>query len=253
MRQGFMNDQANTHHWRGDETPVVVPAVLPRRWEDVASAARAIAGAAPRLQVDVVDGVCGKETTWPILGGEHWDLLAREEEGLPSWKALDYEVDLIVRREILEEWARGWTRAGAASIIFHPYCAGGAVESLVPLIEEVKEQGLEIGIGVRPSEDVGAYAPLFARADFVQIMGNDIVGAQGLPLMLSEACAQCARVREAFSGPIGIDIGVNRDTLKRLAACGFCRFAVGSSILKADDPKNAYKELAVLARERLGG
>lgn len=226
---------------------VVVPAILPERWEDVAHIAQELAGTAPRIQIDVVDGMCGREITWPFVNSAHWNELQEEREGLPRWQDVDYEIDLMVRSAVLPEVARGWVRAGACALIFHPACSGGDVALVEDLAREVKESGVEVGIAVRPREDVKPYEPLFARAAFVQIMGNDIVGAHGLALMLQEVCAQLQRVREMFEGPIGIDIGVNAHTLPQLAACGFVRFAVGSAIVKAHHPRKAYRELLTQA------
>ncbi len=229
-----------------------MPAVLPASYEEVAQAACALKGVAPRLQVDVCDGRCGRQRTWPLVHAQEWEAIVRQEEGLPAWEDIDYEVDLMAGGKEGRRLAEEWIAAGAMAIIFHPSCVG-EVTALEELITAAREKEVEVGIGVRVGEDVSSLARVVAQADFVQVMGNREVGAQGLPLDLEGACRTLGEVRAHFQGIVGIDIGVNEATLPRLAKCGFRRFAVGSAIFGARDPKTQFRRLAKLAAVAIGG
>ena len=48
----------------------IIPAVLPKRFSDIAQALDALAGVAPVVQIDIVDGVFAPNTTWPYGQGD---------------------------------------------------------------------------------------------------------------------------------------------------------------------------------------
>jgi pentose-5-phosphate-3-epimerase len=51
------------------------------------------------IQLDIMDGIFVKPRTWPYYANDYsFDALLKEEQGLPLWDKVDYEVDLMVQK-----------------------------------------------------------------------------------------------------------------------------------------------------------
>ena len=103
-----------------------------------------------------------------------------------------------------------------------------------------------MGLGIlntTPSEFLHEWIPHF---DYVQVMGIETIGAQGLPFD-ERTLGTVAQLRETYPElEIAVDGAVNASTIPRLIAAGANRFLPGSAIVRSPHPEEAYKQLLKL-------
>lgn len=212
---------------------------MPRSYEELESAVSSVLGAVRTVQVDIMDGRFVPGITWPYAwGGDSFDL--REEEGLPFLRKLDYSMDLMVEDPL--PTIPSWIRAGAARIILH----AGSVPATPHTIENAKAGDIEIGFALHIDTEFEEVREIIPMLDSVQFMGIAEVGKQGEPFderVVGKIKEFKARYPDTM---VSVDGGVNRDTLPLLREIGVDRVAVGSAILKAEDPKEAIEDLSAL-------
>src|SRR5271154_4804508 len=86
----------------------IIPAILPKNYEDLKNKIALVRGVAPVVQIDICDGNFVPSITWPFLSksydetflennfDEHFRRILNEQEGLPFWEDIDFELDLMV-------------------------------------------------------------------------------------------------------------------------------------------------------------
>ncbi len=218
----------------------IIPAIIPNSYEELATKASQIKGVVRRVQIDVLDGAYTETpASWPYNGVdvEAWQRLVEQQDGLPHWDALDYEIDLMTKAP--EEKIEAWIAAGAVALIIHIE----STEHLDDIITHAKERGVEIGLALKPSTDIERLAPWTPQIDFIQCMGNDTIGAQGLALD-PRVVGKIEDIRMRFpSGMIGVDIGVNEETAPSLLHAGATRLVSGSAIFTSGNVREAITRL----------
>ena len=110
-------------------------------------------------------------------------------------------------------------------------------------METIKNSGCSAGLGIKPSVDVDLLEPFLPEIDFVQFMGNDVVGHSGIELDPSVINKIKYFHDRHPSVEIQIDIGVNEETIPKLKEAGATRFVSGSSIFSAPNIKEAIEKL----------
>ncbi len=96
----------------------IIPAIMPKSYEDLAEKMGLFAGVVPLVQLDIMDGKFVPARTWPYYPGEqHFTQIIAEDEGMPEWEFVDFEADLMVENP--EEVISNWVSAGARRIIVH--------------------------------------------------------------------------------------------------------------------------------------
>ena len=218
----------------------VVPAILPQSFAELEEGLARLRGITRFVQIDVADGVLVPNRTWPYKGGERFQAILSQEEGMPLSEEFEFELDLMVSRAKVA--AEDWVSAGASRIIVHEK-AGDAEEAL-QVLHRVRGDlvGLQVGIGVSrrtPLARVTELAPLF---DFIQVMGMGIEreGFQGEKLDES-VFAQLTALRGAFKDHIiSVDGGVTLENGRRLLDAGANRLVVGSALLRADTIEETF-------------
>ena len=215
----------------------IIPAIIPDTEPMLRERLLQVRGLVRVAQVDVMDGSYSETTSWPYEG------VAREmfegEGGieLPLWQELELEIDLMVREP--EQHVRRWSLAGAARIIVHIE----STEHMNEVIEACRETHTELAIGIKPATDAAMLEPYLADALFVQVMGSNEVGKHGVALEES-ALRQVESIHKRWPEVlIGVDIGVNEETLPKLKEVGAGRFAAGSAIFRSGDAEGAYRAL----------
>jgi ribulose-phosphate 3-epimerase len=227
----------------------IIPAVVPHSFDDLHQALEPLKDVAKRVQIDVVDGHYARGKTWPYRDAATFEKIIEEEHGLPFWDKLDFEFDLMINEPLTE--VMRYVRAGASHIILHA-TAPGASEALQQLVELHEEGG---AFSVKTGIALGAHAtpddlePFEAQYDFVQVMGVEKEGHQGEPFDPDQkALFLVERLHRRYPTlPIQVDGGVNESNIRDLVTAGATRLAVGSAIVKAEDPAAAYRRLVDLA------
>ena len=84
----------------------IIPAILPKDYEDLKNKIALVRGVAPLVQIDICDGVFVPSKTWPFSTGGADDFnfhrILNEEEGMPFWEDIDFELDLLVADAVEE-------------------------------------------------------------------------------------------------------------------------------------------------------
>lgn len=124
-------------------------------------------------------------------------------------------------------------------------------EELLPLLLKIKNAGKLRGISFSDPRDYGKLKKYFRVVDSIHIFTIQ-PGAQGnafRPEMLEYA----KTIKEdGFTGVIGIDGGVNIDTLSTICEYPIDIAVVGSAISKAAAPDKVYAELVRKVEQLLG-
>lgn len=206
----------------------IIPAIMPENFDELQDSVTAVVGAVQTVQVDIMDGKFVEGKTWPFDRHEEANFLAivREEDGMPCWDDVDYELDLMIQHP--DENFEQWIALGPKRIIVH-------IESLKdPLraLEEMQQyrEYIQIGLSFDDEYDLEKLDQYIALIDFFQVMGIDDIGAQGQPLS-ERALDNVASLRARYPKmPISVDGSVNTETAQQFIESGADRLVAGSSI-----------------------
>ena len=213
----------------------IVPAIIPTSAEAVISFLDKLPFI-HEVHIDVVDGEFVPSVSWPIV-----------PEGSPMavkshTDRYTLEVDLMVKNPIPA--ARAWEQAGADMIIFH-------VETIdeASFVDFCRHTAVSVGIAFHGTTNLEVLKPYIPYADYIQVMGIEVIGAQGQPF--SPRTIQKIEILKAQypNTPVSVDGSVNADTIKSIVKAGADRVIVGSAISLAPDMEVAYKTLAAIVNE----
>lgn len=219
----------------------VVPVLLPQNYADILGKVSRVKGLVSRVQIDIADGTYAPSKTWPYNGDDgHFKEILSQDEGLPYWDEMDYEVDLLVSEP--ERLIDTWIRVGIAGAIVYVESTNKLDES----IQKLKEADVEVGLGITPSTPNEKLFPYIEQATFIQCMGSDDIGFAGVSL--DERVYDKVRdIRKKYPKiPIAIDIGVNEETAPLLVEAGATKLVSGSAIFGSEDIQDTISYLQTL-------
>jgi ribulose-phosphate 3-epimerase len=230
----------------------IIPAIMPSSFVDLHAKAERVIGLAPLAQIDVMDGKFVKSRSWPYADSgtasdEHFLLMKSQQELLPFFDELDYELDLMIDEP--EKHIFEWLPLGASRIIFH-------IESIknkeMFFAHEIWQDGardiggekvIEIGLAINPDTPIEEILPYLAKIDLVQCMGIAKIGYQGEPFD-ERVLEMINKIRTLSPNlPIAVDGGVNLETAPLLKAAGATRLVSGSAVFGAEDMGEAISAL----------
>lgn len=219
----------------------IIPAIMPKDYEDLDEKMSLFVGVVPFVQLDIMDGKFVPARTWPYPRDSHFDAIVAEEEGMPSWENIDFEVDLMIENPELA--VPKWVAAGARRIIVHVESMKNIAQDFEKIRAAVPEGLVELGLAVNTTTQIQILAPFCHRIDFVQCMGIARIGFQGESF--DERVLDQVRVARSTRPdmPISVDGAVNMETAKRLVDAGATRLVSGSAILEADDFTQVIAEM----------
>lgn len=206
----------------------IIPAVMPQSFKELEEKVGSIHRYAKNVHLDVMDGTITPSVNWPFSaeGLKEMQKIATGEIGLPFWKEINYEVDLMMQNP--EESLAEWVNAGFHRVIIH-------IETTQKLLSMIKEWKGVVDIGVAvglETDNETVYKYVDGGADFVQFMGIYQIGYQGNPFD-SRIFEKISKMREVYPDlPISADGGVNMDTALKLLEAGADRLVIGSAIFK---------------------
>lgn len=228
----------------------IIPAILPKNYEDLKNKIALVRGIVPIVQVDICDGVYVKSMTWPFFSKParqdlagflendldiHFRKIINEEEGLPFWEDIDFELDLMVSDAV--ENFDIYTKLGPKRIIFHTGAIGDLREfkNFLEGIDMYIRDTIQIGVAISPHRLVESIFPLAPFVDFVQVMGIDHEGKQGGDF--DERCLRHIKIlKEKFPDLIiSVDGGINFENAPALIGAGASRLVIGSAIFNTGD------------------
>ena len=233
----------------------IIPAIMPDSYEDFVSKAERIRLQVELAQIDIMDGVFVKSKSWPYTTGgvkadKDFVALVNQDEGMPFWEELDYEIDLMINEP--EKHIDEWLPLGAARLIFHIE----AIKDMDAFFgHDVFKDGardiggekvVHVGLAINPDTDISLLTPHVSKIDFVQFMGIAKIGYQGQPFD-DRVLERINAFKTAFPNiPISVDGGVSLETAGLLKAAGATRLVSGSAIFGEYDTKRAIHELKIV-------
>ncbi len=225
---------------------------MPDSYDDLTAKAERVHGKVTIAQIDVMDGVFVKSKSWPyrekgVANDPHFLAMGRQDEFLPHFDELDYEIDLMIAEP--EKHIDEWLPLGASRLIFH-------IESIKDAVlfwshdiwkEGAREIGdtkvVAVGLAIDPQTSIDMIRPYLDRVDFVQCMGIAKIGYQGQPFDDS-VLLRINQLRVTHPNLIiSVDGGVGKGSAALLRAAGANRLVSGSAIFGSDDIDAAISEL----------
>src|SRR3989344_8364619 len=122
----------------------IIPAIMPKSYDDLVEKMGLFAGVVPIVQLDIMDGKFVPERTWPypLARDPHFDAIVDQEEGMPAWEDVNFEVDLMIENP--ELMVPKWISAGVSRAIVHVESMGDFEK-----IREAVPTGLiELGLAI---------------------------------------------------------------------------------------------------------
>lgn len=223
----------------------VIPAVMPRTWEDLEENLQRVASFATEVQIDIVDGEFDDDVTWPFIERAQWPEMERLGEGghLPLRESIEQEVHLMVREP--EHLGVLFLQGGARRLIAHLESFDTESDAR-RILAKWREAGAQVGIALLLDTELPEVYSLVSDVDVVQLMGIAEIGAQG-HMFDERTLARVRDIRTRFPhASIAVDGGVNLETAPSIVKAGADRLAVGSAIMGAEDPRIVYEQLALL-------
>lgn len=219
----------------------IIPGVIPQNLNLLKEQFEKVLGVAKKVQIDVVDGEYAITKSWPFNGDQPDELvrMVRGEEKFPYVDDFVLEIDMLVLHPI--EYLSDFISIGAKSFIIHI----DSTDHVRECMDTIKNSpDCEVGLGIKPSGNLDLLESFISDADFVQFMGNDRVGYNGVELDRSVLKKIKIFHERHPSVPIQIDIGVGKETIEEMKEAGVTRFISSSSIFNSPDPKATFLELS---------
>lgn len=214
----------------------IIPAILPMTFAELEEKIALVQASVRTVQIDVCDGQLTPQANWPYKKhDDSFEKIIHEEDGLPGWQDLNFEIDLMVNRpeEVIDEWVT----AGATRIVLHAEAKGGIEKALQALSGRV-----EVGVAFNIDTSIEILNSIRDQIQFVQLMGIDRIGFQHQEFderVLEKIKAVRAMLPDM---PISVDGGVSLETAPQLIAAGADRLVIGSAIFDADNYIEAIRE-----------
>ncbi|MFH1771937.1 MAG: ribulose-phosphate 3-epimerase [Candidatus Omnitrophota bacterium] len=200
---------------------MIVPALLTNNEGSFRRMVDKCASFADFIQIDIMDG----------------EFVPSKSVGKEAIKNIKFpvpsEAHLMVKDPL--GWVDLFKSAGSRRIIFHFEIGGG----LLPVIEGIKQKGLEVGIAINPPTDISEFEYLTDKVDvFLFLSVNPgFYGSAFIPGVLDKIRDFKKRYPKKI---VGIDGGVKLDNLKSIAQTCVDYICVGSAIMAQDAPAGAY-------------
>ena len=223
----------------------IIPAIMAFSYDDLVTKVQAVVGLVKIVQIDVMDGKFVDSKSWPYIKSEDKDFIKiiKQEEGLPEWQDLDFEIDLMIRD--VENEASKWIAAGASRLVIH--YKSEPEEIIKRTLRDSKEKGVEIILDFELDMSIEEIKKILhdfkkeeIELDGVQIMGIDKIGFQGEKFD-HKVLSYIEEIKKEFPNfSISVDGGVKTEFALALSEAGATRLVVGSAIYGADSPRDAY-------------
>ncbi len=227
------------------KTDVVVPAVIPERYDDIVDCAELAEPFVKTMQIDLLDGLYTGAYSWP------WDTKGRLshsleryiETGLPYWEKVDYEFDCMIVHpaQVLEKIIP----LGPRRIVVHAKTLSD-LQADTDYFHTFRPY-VQVGIAFTIEDDLSKYESIIGEYDYVQCMGIYPVGVSHAKLN-DKVYDLIKKIRAMYPNMlIQVDGGVNADNIALLKKAGANRFVSGSAVFEKGIIEDNIAELEDLA------
>lgn len=151
---------------------------------------------------------------------------------------IDAHLMVVEPEKFIDEFAK----AGTNLLIFHP----NATENVDETIDKILAAGMQAGLAYNPDKPVNATPDQLKKLSMILIMS--VYAGFGGQKFIPETLDKIRSTRELLNkhNPtcnIGVDGGVNVETIARVEEAGADVFIVGSGLFGADDYEQRMNEL----------
>ena len=213
--------------------PVVMPSMLQCNFGNLEAEVRKLEEAgAKAFHLDVMDGVFVPNFTYGMTLVHAF----RQITDLP----LDVHLMMVKPGKYIREFCE----AGADIVTFHIE----ATDDPEPLLHELKELNVGIGLAANPNTPVSRLEPYLPLCDLALIMSVEAgFGGQSFNPIALEKLKQ---LRDSFDDKLllQVDGGVNKETIAECSQAGAELFVVGSAIFNHDEYQPIMHSLTELAK-----
>ncbi len=237
----------------------IIPAILPKTFGELEKKLEQVKGFAKIVQIDICDGVFVPSTTWPYAQlkikneelkipetvdyDDSFKTILSEEEGMPYWDEVDFELDLMVANP--EEKLADLMKIGPKRIVFHIETLPEPKVFFENLDQYIKDS-VEIGVALNINTPISVISDIFDQIKFIQCMGIAKIGFQGHPFD-ERVLDKIKEVKNAFPDlSVSVDGGVSLETAPELVGAGADRLVVGSALFESEDIGEMVKEFKSL-------
>jgi ribulose-phosphate 3-epimerase len=161
-------------------------------------------------------------------------------------KQTDKPIEAHLMIEDPDRWAAAYAKAGAKRVIFHLEAA----RDPRGIIKQLREQGAEVGIAIKPATPVASLKPFLGEIDLVLVMTVEpgFAAQKLMPETLEKVAEVNHLVADLPTRPkIQVDGGINEETIGKAAQSGADVFVSASAVYGAKDPAAMVKHLRELA------
>ncbi|XP_017562111.1 ribulose-phosphate 3-epimerase isoform X1 [Pygocentrus nattereri] len=142
-----------------------------------------------------------------------------------------FDMHMMVSRP--EQWVKPMAAAGANQYTFHLE----ATTNPGNLIKEIKENGMKVGLAIKPGTTVEDLAPWAGQIDMALVM--TVEPGFGGQKFMEGMLPKVSWLRSQFpSLDIEVDGGVGPDTIHKCAEVGANMIVSGSAVVGSDDPRS---------------
>lgn len=180
---------------------------------------------------------------WDIMDGQFVEgITFSNPKGLQNTETtLNIGVHLMVENP--EDRFDELANAGADRVVVHAQ----VIDDLPEIVEKMSQYDFETGIALSTEVDIDILEDIIEDIDFVLVM-TVVPGAAGQEMLIEEL-EKVKELREAYPDlNIGVDGGINMQTLKLAKDAGANYFSVNSAIFEAPDPANAYEVMTSMVQ-----
>ncbi|XP_072542538.1 ribulose-phosphate 3-epimerase [Salminus brasiliensis] len=155
-----------------------------------------------------------------------------------------FDMHMMVSRP--EQWVKPMAAAGANQYTFHLE----ATTNPGNLIKEIRENGMKVGLAVKPETTVEELAPWAGQTDMVLVM--TVEPGFGGQKFMEDMLPKVSWLRSQFpSLDIEVDGGVGPDTIHKCAEAGANMIVSGSAVVSSDDPRSVIALLKDVVLEAI--
>ena len=183
---------------------------------------------ATRLHLDVMDGNFVPNLTFgPII-----------IEGIRKLTNMHLETHLMINNP--HKYIQKYVDAGSDTIIFH-FEASSDIDRDINLIKKNK---IKAGIAINPDTDVKKITKYLNKLDYILIMSVfPGFGGQKFINNTLKTMKYLSNIQKEYNYIIGVDGGVNLNTIDEIYKTGIDVTIVGSALYGANDIEKRFKQL----------
>jgi len=133
-----------------------------------------------------------------------------------------------------------YIKSGSDTIIFHIEASSNPIYDL----KYLRSNKVQSGIAINPDTDIKHIQPLLEELDYILIM-SIFPGKGGQPFIYEtlKKMEDIVKMREDHNIIIGVDGGVNLETIAKIYETGIDVSIVGSALFGSNNIKKTYKDL----------